>query len=271
MKKLIINADDFGLTSGINRGVIRAHREGILTSTTLMAGGLAWQEAVELAADTPTLGVGVHLTLTALKPILPPEHVPSLVDGKGCFRKQFWRVLVWNKKEIKGEWRAQIQRLMEAGLRPTHLDSHHHIHLWPSLLTIACQLAQEFGIPAVRAISPGSFRLMTVPDMQRRIAAKSWRRAEKFPLKKPGTVTALEIAGETKENIAGYMQKLGPGIHELFAHPGSPGDGQLAAISSLTDKRVEETETLCSDYMKSALATAGIIPVSYKIFNEERV
>jgi len=270
MKRLIVNADDFGLTPGINQAVMRAHREGILTSATLMAGGLAWQEAVAMAAKTPTLGVGVHLTLTALKPVLPPERVPSLVDAAGNFRRQFWRVLVWNKKEVEAEWRAQIQRLLEAGLEPTHLDSHHHIHLWPPLLTIACRLAREFGIPAVRAISPASFRLMPVSGMQRRIAARSWRRAEKCPLGKPDTVTALETFGDT-QSIAGYLHELGPGIHELFAHPGSPGDGQLAAISSLTAKRVAETELLSSDFFKTAINMAGIVPVSYKIFNEERV
>lgn len=271
MRKLIVNADDFGLTSGINQAVMKAHREGILTSATLMAGGLAWQEAVALAAKTPTLGVGVHLTLTALKPVLPPERVPSLVDAAGNFRRQFWRVLVWNKKEVEAEWRAQIQRLLEAGLRPTHIDSHHHIHLWPPLLTIACRLAQEFGIPAVRAISPTSFRLMAVPDIQRRIAAASWRLGEKYPLGKPATATALEIAGKTEESFAGYFHKLAPGIHELFAHPGSPRDGQLAAISSLTEKRIAETELLCSVSFKGAIDRAGINVVSYKIFNEERV
>ncbi|MGI6362361.1 MAG: carbohydrate deacetylase [Bacillota bacterium] len=271
MRKLIINADDFGLTPGINQAVMRAHREGILTSATLMAGGLAWQEAVALAAKTPTLGVGVHLTITALKPVLPPERVPSLVDAAGNFRRQFWRVLVWNNKEVEAEWRAQIQRLLEAGLEPTHLDSHHHIHLWPPLLAIACRLAREFGIPAVRAISPASFRLMPVPDIQRRIAARSWRQAEKCPLGRPATVAALEAAGETEESIAGYLHKLGSGIHELYAHPGIPGDGQLAAISSLTEKRIAETELLCSDSFKGAIDRAAIDVVSYKIFNEERV
>lgn len=269
--KLIVNADDFGLTQGINAAVARAHRQGFLTSATLMAGGLAWREAVALAAETPTLGVGVHLTLTALGPVLPPEQVSSLVDKGGRFRRQFWRVLVWNREQIKAEWRGQIQRLMEAGLIPTHLDSHHHIHLWPPLMTIACELAREFGIPGVRAISPSSFQLMKVPDWQRRIAADSWQRAEKFPLGKPDTVTAFEIAGRSKEGLLAYLKQLGPGVHELFSHPGSENDKELANISSLTEKRVRETELLCSDWVKESLAAAGIAPVSYKIYQEERV
>lgn len=271
MKKLIINADDFGLTQGINAAVIRAHQEGVLTSATLMAGGLAWREAAELAAETPTLGVGVHLTLTALGPVLPLKQVPSLVDRGGRFRRQFWRVLVWNKEQIKAEWHGQIERLMEAGLKPTHLDSHHHIHLWPPLMTIACELAREFGIPGVRAISPPSFRLMKFPEWQRRIAAGSWQRSQEFPLGKPDTVTALEFAGRSKESFTAYLKQLSPGAHELFSHPGSPGDAQLAAISSLTDKRVRETELLCSGWLQESLTAAGIAPASYKIFQEERV
>lgn len=269
--KLIVNADDFGLTQGINAAVIRAHRQGVLTSATLMAGGLAWREAVELAAETPTLGVGVHLTLTALGPVLPPEQVPALVDSSGRFRRQFWRVLIWNKEQVRAEWHAQIQRLMAAGLEPTHLDSHHHIHLWPSLMTIACELAREFGIPGVRAISPASFKLMKVPGWQRRTAAGSWQRAQNYRLGKPDTVNASEISGKCKEDFTAYLKHLGPGVHELFSHPGSPGDCQLAGISSLTDKRVRETEWLCSDWVKDSLAAAGITPVSYKIFDEERV
>ena len=271
MKKLIVNADDFGLTQGINAAVIRAHREGVLTSATLMAGGLAWREAVELAAETPTLGVGVHLTLTALDPVLPPEQVPSLVDGGGRFRRQFWRVLVWNREQIKAEWRAQIQRLMAAGIKPTHLDSHHHIHLWPPLMTIVCELAQEFGILGVRAISSPSFQLMKVPDWQQRIAAGSWQRAQKFPLGKPDTVTAFESPGRTKEGLLAYLSQVGSGVHELFSHPGSENDKELANISSLTEKRVRETEFLCSEWLKEDLTAAGIAPVSYKIFQEERV
>lgn len=267
MKMLIINADDFGLTPGVNRAVIRAHREGILTSATLMAGGLAWEEAVELSGSTPTLGVGVHLTLTALKPVLPPEQVPSLVDAKGRFRRQFWRVLFWKRKQVIEEWRGQIERVMAAGLRPTHLDSHHHIHLWPPLMTMVGELAREYSIPGIRAISPASFGVMRVPFWQRHLAVASWRRGKKLPQGKPKTVTALELIGKTRERFDAYLHQLPAGVHELFSHPGSQGDLELSAISSLTDNRFHETELLCSDWIKDSMRGAGITPVSYKIFS----
>lgn len=271
MKGLIINADDFGLTRGVNTAVVRAHRDGVLTSATLMAGGLAWQEAVELSRANPGLGVGVHLTLTALRPVLPPSLVPSLVDKAGRFRRQFWRAPLWNKEEVEKEWRAQIQRLVEAGLRPTHLDSHHHIHLWPGLADITLALATEFKISALRFISPLSFEIMGVGGWQRRIALKSWAKAQGKRFGRPDSVVGLEAVSATAQGFGQFFKELPQGVHELFCHPGSPGDGELAGISSLTEKRTRETEILCAHWLKESLAREGVVPVSYKYFGEERV
>lgn len=270
MRRLIINADDFGLTTGINQAVIRAHRDGVLTSTTLMAGGLAWQEAVELSKANPSLGVGVHLTLTALSPVLPPQQVPSLVDRSGKFRRQFWRAPLWQPEEVELEWRAQIQRLVDAGLRPTHLDSHHHIHLWPGLTKTVAGLAGEFGIPAARFISPESFRIMGVGGLEGRIAKRSWQRVQGLDLGKPNTVVGIEIFPGNREGIAQYLAMLGPGVHELFCHPGSANDVTLAGISSLTEKRHAETELLTAPWFRDVLACADINLVDYRYFREER-
>lgn len=267
MIKLIVNGDDFGLTDGVNRAIILAHKKGILTSATLMAAGLAWREAVELAKATPTLAVGVHLTLTALGPVLPASQVPSLTDGEGRFRRKLLKVPWLDRDEVESEWRAQIQRLVEAGLRPTHLDSHHHVHLLPPLMTIACRLAEEYGIRGVRAISPGSFKMMRAPLWQQMLAKASWQRAALYPHGTPATVTAIEAIG--KDLFAKYLQKLGPGIHELYTHPGSGGDDELAKISSLAASRLEETELLCSNALRDALSSAGVALVNYKIFCEE--
>lgn len=270
MKYLVINADDFGLTPGVNEAVIRAHQGGVLTSATLMAGGLAWQEAVELSKATPSLGVGVHLTLTALKPVLPPEQIPSLVGRSGGFRRQFWWAPLWRKAEVEREWRAQITRLMEAGLRPTHLDSHHHVHLWPGLTEVVGNLAREFGIPAVRYISPHSFTLMGVGGWQRWIATASWRRAGAQALAKPDTVAGIEAFPSNRDGLAAYLIRLEPGVHELYCHPGSAGDTVLAGISSLTEKRVGETELLRQPWFKELLAEEDTSLVNYKILGEER-
>lgn len=266
MKRLIINADDFGLTPGVNHAVIRAHRDGVLTSATLMAGGLAWQEAVELSKANPSLGVGVHLTLTALRPVLTPQRVPSLVDGNGKFRRQFWRAPLWRVAEVEMEWRAQIQRLVDAGLSPTHLDSHHHTHLWPGLTKVIARLAEEFGIPAARFISPESFRIMGVKGLERRIAIMSWRLAQGLDLAKPDTVVGIEVFPKDREGMALYLAMLGPGVHELFCHPGSANDVPLARISSLTEKRHAETELLTAPWLRDVLVDADINLVDYSYF-----
>jgi len=271
MKYLIINADDFGLTQGVNEAVIKAHREGVLTSATLMAGGLAWREAVDLALANPSLGVGVHLTLTALKPVLPRVEVPSLVNREGKFRRQFWRAPLWNKDQVEREWRAQISRIMDAGLKPTHLDSHHHTHLWPGLTDTVCRLAIEFEIPAIRFISPESFDIMGIGGMQRMIASASWQRAQRCALAQPVTVTGIETVPATPEGLGEYLGKLVSGIHELYCHPGSPTDSDLTQISSLTAKRVRETEFLCAGWFREILDQEDTVLVSYRKLGEERV
>lgn len=269
MRRLIVNGDDFGLTKGVNSAIILAHRRGILTSATIMAGGHAWQEAVQLAIKTPTLGVGVHLTLTALAPVLPPGLVPSLIDEKGNFRRQLLKAPWLDRAQIEAEWRGQIQRLLAAGLQPTHLDSHHHIHLLPPLMAIACRLAQEFGIASVRAISPSSFKLMKAPFWQKLLAAESWKRAATFTINTPKTVVALEAITKSKGGFASYLENIGPGIHELYSHPGSSEDFLLDSISSLSGKRSDETELLCSEELRALLETKGIGLVNYNSFNRE--
>lgn len=265
---LIINADDFGLTPGINQGIVRAFQRGVLTSATLMANGLAWQEAVALAKANPGLGVGAHLTLTALKPVLPPERVPSLVDRQGRFRRKFWRAPLWQIAQVKAEWRAQIARLVEAGLTPTHLDSHHHVHLWPPLVDVAWQLAGEFGIPAIRALSPQGMEYMDVDRWQRLLASRGWRRAQKAGAAAPHTVAGLEGVGYPRAFIECYLAQLEPGIHELFCHPGLAGDGKLVAISSLAEGRQKELNILCSPWLRDLLTEYGVELANYNIFGE---
>lgn len=269
MRALIINADDFGLTAGINRAVLEAYQTGVLTSATLMAVGLAWHEAVELARANPGLGVGVHLTLTALRPVLPPEEVPSLVDKRGRFRR-LGRAPLWRKDEVEKEWRAQITRLVEAGLKPTHLDSHHHVHLWPGLVDVAVKLAREFELPALRLISPQSFALMGIGGWQRRLAGISWRRAGKLACASPVTVAGLEAFPPDRQGMGRFVARLGPGVHELFCHPGSEDDAELAGISSLTERRARERELLTAGWFKKILAEADIALVNYRYFEEEK-
>ena len=154
MKRLIVNADDFGLHAAVNHGIRDAYSGGIVTSTSLMAVGAAFDEAVAIARDCPELGVGVHLTLVGARPVA--SAVASLVDGKGDFCASYPVFLrrylqgTIRRDEVARELAAQIEKVTQAGIRPTHLDSHQHLHVVPGISAIVLDLARRFAIPAVR-------------------------------------------------------------------------------------------------------------------------
>jgi hopanoid biosynthesis associated protein HpnK len=155
-KRLIVNADDFGMTEGVNRGILESHRHGIVTSTTLLATGAAFESAVAARAEHPRLGIGVHLNLSEGHPVSPPSQIPSLVNSQGhlhltpgklCFAIITGRVRM---AEIEAELRAQITKVMNTGIIPTHVDGHMHVHVLPGVSKAVIKVAQEFHIPAVR-------------------------------------------------------------------------------------------------------------------------
>jgi predicted glycoside hydrolase/deacetylase ChbG (UPF0249 family) len=150
--KIIINADDFGLTSGVNQAIIECHKAGSLSSTTLMVNTKATTEAAALAKAHPHLGVGLHFNLTLGTPICDPNEVPSLVNNKGQFfsRTDFeLRMLLGrlHKKEIQKELQAQFDCFMDMGLKMTHIDSHQHVHLFPSVFNEVASLSKQVGLP----------------------------------------------------------------------------------------------------------------------------
>jgi hopanoid biosynthesis associated protein HpnK len=154
--RLIVHADDFGLTEGVNAGILQAHCNGIVTSTSIMANGHAFADAVRIARRTPTLDIGVHLTLVEERPVVNPKRIPTLIGANGRFhvhaRSFAIRYLLGriDLKSIRLELQGQIAKVCDAGLSPTHLDSHQHLHLLPGVLKIVLELANEFQIPAVR-------------------------------------------------------------------------------------------------------------------------
>src|SRR5256886_2323900 len=159
MKNLIVNADDLGWTEGVNRGIFDAFRGGIVTSATLLANGTAFAEAVKAAKSAPGLAVGVHLNLSDGAPVADPESVTSLLNDDGNFAEGPEGLLLKRARgglildEVEEEWDAQIQKVRDAGIRPTHLDGHKHVHMLPGLFEIALRLAKRHGIEAIR-VSP---------------------------------------------------------------------------------------------------------------------
>jgi len=153
--KLIFHGDDFGLTSGVNKGIIRAFKEGLLTSTSLMAAGEAAREAIDLAGNTPGLDMGVHLILCDEQPVLRPGKLSTIVGPGLSFpsRNHVLKAVLCGSidyREVEAEWCAQVETALNAGLQVTHLDSHQFVHLFPGLLTVCRKIARRYGIPFVR-------------------------------------------------------------------------------------------------------------------------
>ncbi len=281
-KQLIVNADDYGKTEGVARGIIRAHRDGIVTSTTVMMNMPQVEDALKLADDCPDLGIGVHLVFTAWRPLLPPAEIPSLVDENGHFHSQeaiLSRPDRIDTDELKAELRAQIERCWALGREPDHLDFHHFIHVYPSFFAIYVELAAEYGLPV---------RLPFPPEEEWDEAAASVAIIQGLPAdllreivrQDIGLVQAKGIlhpdrfcqsfSGEalTLENLLGILEGLPEGISELITHPGLPGE-ELLANSTYSNEREMEVELLCHPQVKERIGELGIELVNFGVLKQK--
>ena len=234
MKRLIINADDFGFTRDVNAGIIQAHREGVLTSATLMANGGAFEDAVRLAHETPTLDVGCHLVLVDGRSVLDGSPFPETPVR-----------LLFQKLDAYPELRAQIQKIVAAGIRPTHLDSHKHTHLLPGVFRAVVRLAKEFAIPYIRRPLPSI-------DLYRRVAQASGVRMTDHLL-------GFRLTGTlTEDTFAAAIEGLPDGETEFFCHPGLLGPELAQARTRLKESRVRELEALTSPRIRALINAKGI-------------
>ena len=285
-RNLIVNADDLGWTAGVNRGVAEAHRNGIVTSASLLANGEAVAEAVELARDTSGLGVGVHLNLNDGPPVAPRESVPSLVNDSGEFEggpdglllKIATRGLAMREVEI--EWEAQISKVRNAGIEPTHLDGHKHVHMLPGLFEIALRLAKRHGIGAIRvsheasglraALSTGASRAGVVlkQGVQARglklLARDARDQAERAGVSTADYFCGIAQTGElTKEGVARLLRSLPEGTTELMCHPGYADEALRKTATRLQASRQKEVEILTDTEIRNLVASQGIRLIDY--------
>lgn len=241
MKLLVVNADDFGFTRGVNAGIVEAHHQGILTSTTLMAPGAAFDDAVRLAKENPTLDVGVHIVLVDL-------------DGFPRTIAEFARAVAFGRFEIYEAVCAQIRRVLDAGLKPTHLDTHKHTHLLPPVLASVGRASQEFGIPWVRKPF-GPFRLAS-PGV---LARRGCRTTDHF--------AGFSMTGKFDENsLAALIRNLREGSTEFMCHPGLCTDELRSAQTRLKESRERELRALTSSVVRRAVNESGVKVVSYRDF-----
>jgi predicted glycoside hydrolase/deacetylase ChbG (UPF0249 family) len=258
VKRLVVNADDFGFTRDVNQGIIEAHRNGILTATTLMATGAAFDDAVRLARENPGLDVGCHLVLVGADGF--PKSVPRLMQA-----------VALGKIRIYEELASQVRRILDAGVKPTHLDTHKHTHLLPPVLEATARVSQEFAIPWVRrpfdlplhagegawpkrAISKafGLFR----PRFEAVLSMHGCRSTDHF--------AGFQITGDyDAPELAALIRELPEGSTEFMCHPGRCSDELRSAPTRLKESRERELHALMSPLVRSALQDAGVELVTY--------
>lgn len=278
--RLVVNADDFGLDSSINRAISKGHREGIITSTSLLASGPAFDEAVALAKENPKLGIGIHTCLVGgLTPVSNPKDVPSLlVDGRfpltyGEFAKRLASGQV-AMSEVFVELEHQFTKILETGLPITHVDGHQHLHVLPQLTPMLLTLLKKYKLDKVRI--PGEARLFTngIRDWKRfigkSILTETAERARSVMVASGIGSTnyfwGMMSGGQlTEDRLAAIISRIATkvGSHEIMTHPGDD--------TVLLDRKFgwhyhweDELAALCAPSIKKAIVTAGISLVTYK-------
>jgi predicted glycoside hydrolase/deacetylase ChbG (UPF0249 family) len=270
--RLIVNADDLGVSEAVNAGILRAHRGGIVTAASIMACGGAFDHAARLAAQHPELDIGVHLTLVAARPLLKRESSLTAAPGRfqpsaGAFFRR-WAAGGIRREEAAAELAAQIERVRDAGLSPTHLDSHQHLHALPGLLGVVRDLARRHRIPFVRAPleRPVFDRPLGGRGLKRLAGALglalSWKAAAIVDGGWDGCAAPLFVGFReggrlTAERLRAVIGRLRPGrVYELMCHPGlEPPEPEIRRWGY---RHVEELAALTSPAVRGELDRRGV-------------
>ncbi|MGI4948448.1 MAG: hopanoid biosynthesis-associated protein HpnK [Janthinobacterium lividum] len=228
-RRLIVTADDFGASAAVNEGVVRAHRDGILTAASLMVAGDAAAEAVSLARAMPGLGVGLHLVLVEGRPMLAPERIPALVGADGLFRTDMARSAVRMfadpaaRRQLHDEVEAQFAAFAATGLPLDHVNAHKHFHLHPTIASAVLRIGPRWGMRSVRAPVERGHR-----GVEAIWARLLQRRLRRVGMLVPDQVIGLRWTGAfTAERMRAALADLPPGLTEIYTHPatddGYPG------------------------------------------------
>ena len=277
IRRLVVNADDLGLTPAVNDGIFEAHDHGILTSASLFANAPATVDAIVRAGSRPALGIGVHLALVDGVPTLSPDRVPTLIANDGRFHtswKPFIVACLQGKvalAEVELELEAQIDRIHSAGIRLTHLDAHKHVHAYPPIFEIIARLAKRFGIPVVR-IPYERWSPLYGDQPQRRTARRQllvntallpWARRDRTIAGKYG-VTSPEFIGRIHTGVLSLasvtepLRRLRAGVTELMVHPGYVDAALRALPTRLVRSRSDEVQLLTSLLVKYVVSHEAI-------------
>jgi hopanoid biosynthesis associated protein HpnK len=280
-RRLIVNGDDFGLSPQVNAGIIHAHRHGILTNTSLMVTAPAWQDAVALAKDTPSLGVGLHLTLVQGRAALSPHLLPDITHLGGHFSNNptlaGLRYFFSRRagEQVRAECRAQIEKFLATGLTLAQVDGHLNIHMHPVVLNVLLDLAKEYGIKAMR-LTREDLRTSLALDGRHGLR-KRWesviftflsqaaeRKLRACEIIFPNALFGLHQSGDLNERyFLGLLSKLQEGVTELYCHPSFLPCREVQRWTP-TYRRDVELATLISPAVRAAVVDQGVTLISYR-------
>lgn len=289
MRRLIINADDFGMTAGVNRAVAESHRAGMVTSATLMANESATAEAIGLASQLPSLSIGCHVVLVDGKPVAPPQQVPSLLnshngDGQN-FRPGITHLALASvarkvqESDVQREAGAQIDLLQSRGIALSHVDCHMHSHILPIVSRAVLAVALDRGIRAVRNPFEPAW---SVAATHKSSSLRSWNRSMQITvlralrsrflnvvrengMRTPDGTIGIAVTGLLDRQLLERLVAAMPeGTWELVTHPGYDDRDLAAASTELKESRTVELELLTSPELLNLLRKRGVQLISYR-------
>lgn len=283
MRRLIVNADDFGLTCGVNRAILEAHVKGVVTSATLMANAAGFDDAVKLARSSSTLNVGCHVVLVDGSPVSNPSRIPTLSElGDGRFEKSISKFAVRalrgriNPEEVETEVVAQIQKLQSVGIQPSHVDTHKHTHIFPQILLPLLRAARACGIHAIRnpfgriafagvAARPKLWKRYGQLMLLNPLAGRFLRCVQAEDMVTPDGSLGVAATGLLDERLLQLILENFPdGTWELVTHPGY-NDADLERVATrLRESRETELQLLTSVTFREKLERSGIELISYR-------
>lgn len=267
-RRLSVNADDFGFTTDVNRGIVEAHLRGILTSTTVMANGRAFDDAVDLARRNPSLDIGMHFVLVG--GAMVSEAGRSLPATVGALM----RALAMKRIDPYKELSAQMAKALDAGLKVTHVDTHKHTHLLPPVLDAVCRIAEENGVKWIRR--PFDFPLTPGPSeipLAKRAVSRAMgtvRRMFHAKMARHGCGSTDHFAGFqltgrfSHEDVVHLIERLPEGWTEFMVHPGFCTNELRAARTRLKESREAELRALTHPAVKAAIESSGVARVPYR-------
>jgi hopanoid biosynthesis associated protein HpnK len=292
MRRLIVNADDFGFTAGVNRAIVEAHTRGVVTSATLMANGPAFVEAAQLASTLPRLSVGCHVVLIDGAPVLPPSQISSLVtqhparfrDGLRSFGARALAGFL-SEEQIEAEAVAQIRKLQSSGIAVSHVDTHKHTHLLPGVLRPLLRAASSCGIRALRnpfgprrpwqssqlRDRPGLWTRYAQLRFLRHFSAGFHKAVKREGFATPEGTLGIEVTGVLDETVFQAIAEGVPeGTWEFVCHPGYNDADLRAAKTRLRESREAELRALTLPQVREVLRRNGIALISYHDLNAQK-